>query len=92
MALPSENVLKILGHIFDQLKFKDNISSELSDLKQLCEKLLVEKRQRSKLGCQNIRVCAFSKLQFPKSQLHRCAHHVPVRYESILIISTVTSS
>jgi hypothetical protein len=74
--------------------FKDNILSELSNLKQLCEKFLVEKRQRSKLERHNVHidVCALSKLHFLKSQLHRCAHHIPVRYESILIISAVTSS
>ena len=74
--------------------FKDNILSELSNLKQLCEKFLVEKRQRSKLERHNVHidVCALSKLQFLKSQLHRCAHHIPVRYESILIVSAVTSS
>jgi hypothetical protein len=50
MDLHSVNALRNLGHIFDQLSFnKEDVSNEFSDLKQSCEKLLVEKRQQSKL-------------------------------------------
>jgi hypothetical protein len=50
MDLHSVNALRNLGHIFDQLSFnKEDVSNEFSDLKHSCEKLLVEKRQQSKL-------------------------------------------
>jgi hypothetical protein len=49
MDLHSVNALRNLGHIFDQLSFKEGVSNEFSDQKQSCEKLLVEKRQQSKL-------------------------------------------
>ena len=85
MILRPENVLKTLGRIFDQLHSKESISSELSELKELCETLLSENWQGSKLESR-VGVCAFSKLQFPKSQSQRCVHHVPVGYESTLAI------
>jgi hypothetical protein len=44
MAEHSENVLKNVGHIFDQSRLGDDISNELSALKRKCQSLIVEKR------------------------------------------------
>ena len=84
MTIHSENVLRNLVHIFDQPSCKEDLDvlSEPSDLKRLCKELLIEKGQpmleRQRV---NVSVRAFAKLQFPKSQLNRCALHAPVRYE-----------
>ena len=86
MTIHLENVLRNLVHIYDQSSCKvvedQDVLTKTSDLKRLCKELLLEKRQ-SMLERQrvNVRVCAFAKLQFPKTQLNICALYAPVRYE-----------
>lgn len=80
------DVLGQLTQLFGRLNSPEDISEELVLLRQQCESVLAEERQRAVLfisdecdGQNTVRTCEFSKLQFPKSQLDRSLLCLPVR-------------
>jgi hypothetical protein len=75
------DVLGKLVEIFQQANLSKHISGELSLLRQQCDEFITEERLHriKSTGDIVLRMCKFSKLQFPKSQIERSGPNVPVR-------------
>ena len=82
-AFEKVDVLRKLVEIFQrQTLSSENMSEELSPLRQQCAKFIAEERLRRTKSDDDIllRTCEFSKPQFPKSQIERSGPNVPVRF------------
>ena len=51
-------------------------SGKLASLRNMCEQIIV--KEAMKKADQNVFVCEFSQLQFPRSERQRCVNHFPV--------------
>jgi hypothetical protein len=82
-AFEKVDVLKKLVEIFQKLNQGEDISGELSLLRQQCDKykFITEGKLRriKSTGDIVLRVCEFSKLQFPKSQIERSGPNIRVK-------------
>ena len=72
------NVLHQIKRIFERIHAKeDGCNTELKLLRDYCEGIVCG--FMNNVDKKSVRVCEFSKMQFPKVQLERCAQHIPVR-------------
>ena len=80
-AFEKVDVLKKLVEIFQKLNQGEDISGKLSLLRQQCDKFITEGKLRriKSTGDIVLRVCEFSKLQFPKSQIERSGPNIRVK-------------
>ena len=77
-TLEKIDVLRQLVEIFQRANASEDISGEILLLRQHCASVVDEGRLHKSAKI-SVRTCEFSKLQFPKSQVERSAHNVPVR-------------
>jgi len=78
-AFKKVDVLRKLDEIFQRAN-PGKKSEEISLLKKQCAEFVVEERLRCTTSDGDIvvRMCEFSRLQFPKSQIERSGLNVPV--------------